>query len=337
MARPSEKRGFRYNQRSKEDLRERANMKGGDFDSIIKPKYKVYKPHDGKNVVRVLPPTWEGAKHYGFDVFVNYNIGVDNQSYLSLAKMKGEADPLAEARREAERSGDKDLAKALAPRMRIGMWVIDRVNEDEGPLLWLAPFTLDKAIANLSFDEDTKEVVFIDDPENGCDVRFYKEGTGLKTDYDASKIRILKPSPLHDDEGIQAEWLEYVQENPIPDCLQYYDYDHISAAFDGTVANKDKDAEEEKPRSRKSAVAADDDDVAPPHKRAAAPVVDDDDDTPPVRGRSRVTEPVDDDDAEAPPPRKRAAAADDDDDAPPARSSIRDRLQTRRSRIEAED
>ena len=315
MPRASEatKRSFRYQERPKESVRERANMKGGDFDVIIQPKYKVYSMRDGKNILRILPPTWDEAKHYGYDLYINYNIGVDNQKYLSLSKMKGEKDPIAEAKREAERDGDKKLAKELSPRQRIAMWVIDRQDEDEGPQIWMAPFTLDKAIANLSFDEDTKEVVFIDDPENGCDVRFYKEGVGLNTDYDASKIRIMKPSPLCQDEGLQNEWLEFVQAHPIPECLQFYDYDHIATAFDGQVHRKDEDAE-----------------GAPPRRQRAAPA----DDEPPFEP-TRTRKPMTNGDDDTPPPR-RARAAETSDDEPPARPSIRDRLQSRRSKIEEE-
>lgn len=339
MPRVSEsKRSFRYQERTKDDIKARANMRGGDFDSIINPKFKMFKIKDGKNIVRILPPTWDDPKHYGFDIYVNYNIGPDNQSYLSLAKMKGEKDPIAEAKREAERDGDKKLAKDLAPRQRILMWVVDRNAEDEGPLLWSAPFTLDKAIANLSFDEDTKEVVFIDDPEQGCDVRFYKEGTGLMTDYDASKIRILKPGPLSDDEGLQNEWLEFIQENPIPDCLQYYDYEHIATVFDGQV-HKPDDAEDETPPRRAKKPVADeenDEEDAPPPRRRAAPV-DEEDEAPAKPKRTRVVEPEDDEGDEAPPPRKRARAEPEEEDDPPAKTSIRDRLKARRGRIEETD
>ena len=364
MARVSEReeRGFKYRKRTKEQVRERANMRGGNFDSIIKPKFKMLKVRDGKNIIRILPPTWDDASHYGYDIWVNYGIGADNQSYLSLSKMKDEADPLAEARRAAEKDGDKELSKALQPRQRILMWVIDRNAEEEGPLLWAAPFTLDKAIVNLSLDEDTKEVVYIDDPDDGCDVRFYKEGSGLKTDYDASKIRILKPSPLHDDSGQAQDWLEFVQENPIPDCLQFYDYDHISTAFDGTARTEkkaDDDEDDIKPRSRGKAAADDNEDDKPaPRKRAA--VQDDDDDTekPVAHGKSKL---ADDDDEDKPAPRRSRAVVDDDEDVdddgvitkkemkprnrrsteddeePAEKPSIRDRIRGKRSRIDEDD
>ena len=141
---------FRYEKRSKDTLKERANMRGGNFDTIFKPKFKQWKPKDGKNRIRILPPTWKGAKHYGLDIFINYNIGADNQSYLSLDKHDRGPDPLAEARREAQKEGDNEYAKKLQPNQRILYWIIDRNDEEEGPLLWAAPFTFDKALSNLS-------------------------------------------------------------------------------------------------------------------------------------------------------------------------------------------
>jgi hypothetical protein len=244
-------RSFRYQSRSKEDWRERANMKGGQFDSYIKPAYKMYKVKDGKNLLRILPPTWPKAKHYGYDIYVNFGIGPDNQAYLSLSKMQGQADPIAEARQVAEAEGDETVVKALRPTYRVLMWVIDRNDEEEGPLLWPSPFTVDKAFINLARDQDTGAIVEIDHPEEGCDIRFYREGTGMTTKYDASKMRLMEAGPIADNEKQQAKWLQYIAENPVPDCLQFYDYDHINKVFSGT-APRPKD-EEPEPAPRKAA------------------------------------------------------------------------------------
>ena len=66
-------RSFQYQKRSKDDIKERANMRGSNFDRIFKPKYKQWKPKDGKNRIRILPPTWDKARHYGLDIFINYS------------------------------------------------------------------------------------------------------------------------------------------------------------------------------------------------------------------------------------------------------------------------
>jgi hypothetical protein len=244
----AKQRSFNYQPPGKEALRERANMRGGGFDSFIKQEYKTYKAKDGKNVIRILPPTWEGAKYYGYDIFVNYNVGADNQSYLSLSKMKNHKDPLAEARVIAERDGDDELAKQLRPTQRVLMWIIDRSATDEGPLLWAAPFSkVAKAFVNLAFDEDTGKVLYIDDPEEGNDVRFYKTGSQLSTDYDASKMKLLEASPLNDDAEAQQAWLDYIQDNPVPDCLQFYDYKHIASVFNGAPAKAEPEGRAEPP------------------------------------------------------------------------------------------
>lgn len=334
MARQSEERSFRYQRRPAENVRERANARGGSFDSIFKSKYKVLKVRDGKNLIRILPPTWDDAKHYGYDIWVNYGIGVDNQSYLSLSKMKGEKDPLAEARREAERSGDKDLVKALNPRQRIAMWAIDRQDEDEGPQIWAAPFSVDKALAGLCFDEDTREVIYIDDPDEGCDIRFYKEGQGLKTDYPVEKMRILKPSPISEDKGLAKEWLAYIQENPIPDTLQFYDYDHIATTFDGTARTEPTDGDERPIRSSPTSNAnggGEPEEASGRGRRTAVSTDDDEDETP---RSSRVRQSAVETEPEERP--RRSRLAEDEDEVPPARGSIRDRLRER-SRISEED
>jgi len=105
------KRSFNYQSRTREDIIERANASSSDFDDYIKKKYKKYKVRDGKNLIRILPPTWPKARHYGYEIHLHYGIGADNQSYLSLAKMKGERDPLAEAYLEADREGNEKLAR----------------------------------------------------------------------------------------------------------------------------------------------------------------------------------------------------------------------------------
>ncbi len=266
-SRKTEKRSFKYTRRSKESIRARASQKGGDYDTYINEEIKFYKPREGKNIIRILPPMWKDedgvdSEHYGYEIWCNYNVGPDKQSYLSLSKMKDEADPLAEALKEAQLDGDNKLAKALKPKMRVCIFVIDRLAEEEGPQLWAAPWTFDRDVAELCEDEDTKEVIYIDDPygvedDDGRDLRFYKTGSGLRTEYSPAKMKLLNVSPLHTDEDLMDEWLEYVTDNPIPDCLNFYDYEHIEASFGGQIGRMDDDDdddgdkdEDEKPRGR---------------------------------------------------------------------------------------
>lgn len=307
MASKPKARSFHYEKRSREDVKARANMRGGGFDSFIKPDFKRFKLKDGKNVVRILPATWEKPKHYGYDIWLNYGIGADNQTYLSLSKMEhedGDNDPLVEARREAQRENDEKTAKALQPRQRVLVWVIDRQEEEAGPQLWDIPFSVDKDFVNLCLDEDTKEVMYPDDPDEGHDLRFYKEGQGVGTKYPASRMKLLDASPLHEDADTQQEWLDYIKENPVPDCLQYYSAEEISAAFNGQVATRDDD-DEDRPR----------------------------------RSRSRDDDEDDNEEAEEKPRSKRSRDEDEEPDAEEEkpRQSIRERLAARRKTLKDED
>jgi len=233
---------FQYTRRDPSNIKERAKQQGGDFDSIFKPGTKLFKPRDGKNIIRILPPAWPDAEHYGYDIWLNYNIGIDNQSYLSLSKMKKERDPIVEARKQAERDGDKKLADSLEPKRRVLMYVVDRSNEQDGPQLWSAPWTVDKSFAALAFDEDTNELVMVDDPETGNDIKFVKEGQGQTTKYPAEQMRIFKPSRLSEDDRNMNEWLEFIVSNPIPNLLNFYTYDHISEVFSGHVAKSEDES-----------------------------------------------------------------------------------------------
>lgn len=348
----AKKRSFSSYTPSKDKLKSKA-AGGGSYDNYIKPQFKKYKIKDGKNLIRVLPPTWEDADYHALDIYVNYGIGPDNSSYLSLSKHGKGKDPISEARNEANREGDDEYAKKLQPRGRRLMWVIDRMDEDEGPQILDAPVTLDKHFANLSCgdeDEDSGGIINFVDPTEGRDIRFYREGKGKNAKYEGSQVRFLKPSPLSDDDEQLKEWMEFVKENPLPDCLQFYSYDHIAQMFDGSAPSRDDDDEEEKPRKRTRSTNDDDDADVKPRKKAKPPVDDDEDEDPPPRKKAKP--PFDDDDNEsdadsdgddddtdddddAKPVRARSKrAADDDDDEdedePKKGGSLREKIRSRR-------
>ena len=244
-SRSSSRGRFAYKARSKEQVKKRADQKGGDFDSLLKRDIPNFTPKEGDYTLRILPPTWEDADHYGYDVYVNYGIGPDDQAYLSLSKMYHERDPIDEERRKAEASGNNEYSKELTPTKRVAIWVIDRDKEEEGPKLWTMPWTVDRDVTNLCIDKRSGEVLQIDHPEEGFDVEFTRTGTGLRTKYIGLQIA-RRPSPLSDDENQMEEWLNFVLDHPIPDCFEKYDYDHIAEVFHGSKApSVDADEDDE--------------------------------------------------------------------------------------------
>lgn len=235
---------FQYQARSEEDRQKRATQSANDFDKILKDGVKMFKPNDGTNRIRILPPTWEGARHYGHDIYVHYGVGPDRQSYLCLNKMKGDPDPISEAREEARRDNDEKLAKELDAKKRVLIYLIDRDHEKEGVQAWAMPWTVDRDITTVSKDRSTGEVYNVDDPEEGYDIEFDKRGSKDRTEYTGIAVA-RRSTPLG-----RAEWLDYAMDNPLPEQLNFYDYDYIAKLFNGGGAQRDRDGGRDRDEDR---------------------------------------------------------------------------------------
>lgn len=235
---------FQYKARTPEQMAKRAHQSGGGSrDGFIAKDFELFSPKDGENKIRVLPPTWDDADHYGYEVHVHYQVGADNTAYACLQRMRAQPCPICEARKELDKAGDEDEAKALLPRKRVLMWVIDRDNEDKGPLLWSAPWTLDQDIAKQAFDDDGG-VLALDNPDEGYDVSFSRDQQGKNVPPKYTGVKIArKPSPLFDDDEAAAKALNYITEHPAPSCVVEHDYDTIATAFEGRADSK-KDKED---------------------------------------------------------------------------------------------
>src|SRR3990167_9112427 len=168
---------FEYQERTAEDMQNRQRSFSGR-DSYFSGKAKFFITKAGTNKIRILPPTWDGAKHYGLDIYVHYGIGPDNVGYLCLDRMQGEKCPLCEARAVADKEQDEELAKALRSTRRVAVYIIDRNAESEGPKMWAMPQTVDKEICAQAWDKETGEVYALDNPDEGYDVAFEVEGAG---------------------------------------------------------------------------------------------------------------------------------------------------------------
>lgn len=236
---------YEYRKRDADETRKRAESKGGDFDVYINRDIDTFKPNDKVNTIRILPPTWDDAKHYGLDVWVHYGIGADRQAYLCLHKMKGEQCPICEERAVATRKGDEDYAKELAPTRRVLVYVVDRDHEKDGVQAWAMPQSLDRDITKVSIDRRSGDVLPIDHPDEGYDIIFEREGQSTKTKYLGVQVD-RRDSRLGDD-----RWLEFAQENPLPNQLVYYSYDHIKSAFTGGGGGGSRDSRDERGRDER--------------------------------------------------------------------------------------
>ena len=223
---------YTYRNRSADDIKKRGDQGGNDFDSFVDSSVKMFKPSDGDNCIRILPPTWDDANHFGFDIFMHYDVGPDSQSYLCLHKMKGEDCPICEEREKASKEGDSEYADKLKPVKRIMVYLIDRNDEKTGLQAWSMPWTFDRDLCKLMVDKKTGELLPIDHPEEGYDVEFERKGKGTKTQYIGTAIA-RRSSELDNDEA-----LDEAVKMPLPDALTYYSYEHIQKEFSGSGGKK---------------------------------------------------------------------------------------------------
>lgn len=224
-------RKFKYKARSAAQVKKRATQGGGSRENFVKDGIKFFSPKPGENTIRILPPTWDGPdgeapESFGLEVYVHYGIGPDRSTYLCLDRMKREACPICEERARAEADGrDEEQVRSLRANKRVATFIIDRKSPEEGVKLWSMPWTVEKDISLASTDRDTGETLEIDNPDEGYDIHFNKEGEKTRTRY--SGITASRRASSLDNE----EWMDFVEENPIPQILQWFSYEHISGVF----------------------------------------------------------------------------------------------------------
>ena len=242
--------GFVYHRRAAADVEKRANQQGGAFESYIRDDITVYKVKEGTNILRILPPPSRDYEHFAIDVFTHFGVGVEKNTYLCLNKMLDKDCPVCEEHSRVLQSfggrqmsdADKEELRKYNAGKRSMMYVIDRNEEDKGPQVWPAPWTVDRDIGHHMQDRTTGEILWIDDPESGYDVDFSRQGTGLTTKYVGLQIA-RRATPLHRDESKVAQWLKFIVDNPLRDILVYREYERIHKALHQTMGGGAKPQE----------------------------------------------------------------------------------------------
>lgn len=238
---------FRGGSRTVEDVDRRSKQTGGNYDSFLTSDIPFFKPREGENAVRIMPPTWDDIEKWGkgweIQVYLHRNVGPDNATYLCLDKMLGKKCPVCEARRNAR---DEDEADALRAQWRALCYVIDRFSEKSGPQVWGLPLTLFREINSRSISKKTKGMILIDGDKDGYghDVEFTRTGTGLKTKYEGVSID-QEATPIADDVKVEDKWLDYIEDNSLPESLVYYDAEHIEKVLFGKSERRKKGGEDE--------------------------------------------------------------------------------------------
>jgi hypothetical protein len=316
------KGGFVYqgNKRTAADNSRKAKEGTRDYDRIIKQGIPMFKPKEGENCIRIMPGTW-GEPDWDYVFHSHFNIGPDDGQYLCPAKMNDEPCACCDAKLECT---DPEEADELSPRKGALCWIIDRDSEKTGPQVWAIPFTkVRNEILLRSTDKRSGEPILIDDPEEGYDIVFTREGTKKTTQYKGVEIS-RDPSPLCENEKTQAKWLDYITENSLPDILNFYPADYVEKVLMGKVAKKPADEEE----------GDEEQNPAPSRSTRRRPAAEEDEEQDPAPRSTRRRLPAADEEDEeqdpAPRTRRRLPAADEEEEDPAPRS-------TRRGRAPAEE
>lgn len=298
----TKKSGFVYKKRSVKDIKERAERKGsGLFDSIVKPGFDTWRPKEGSNLIRFLPPSWDDHKHYGYTIWVHSRIGASESTYLCPQKMLNKRCPVCEAANDERKHGDEEEAKKLLPKEQTAYYIIDRDDDNPHPKIYTVGWMQDREIVNQCYSDRTGKALFIDHPTEGYDITVKRTGKMLQTRY--SFVVDREQTPILDNEDEQEEMLEFIKENPIPSVLKYYDPAYLEKVIEGKV-DKDQDEDEEDEDDEKVTRAA-----AKRRKKIEEPEDEDEDgdedeededeeDEKPVRRRKVKEEPEDEEEDE---------------------------------------
>ena len=224
---------FIYRERSVDSLRARAERTNNKWDSIYKGGYEAWKPKQGDNLIRFLPPTWPNAEHYGYDIWVHGYVGPEQGSYLCLFKMQNKSCPICAIAQKAQLAGDEEEYKKNAVQPRVLTWILDRDGDEPNkPLLYQISRTQDTSILSLCEDRRNHSVIWIDNHDEGYDVAFQRMGSGLATRYIGYQIA-REPSPLSRDLRVQNGILDYIEQHPLPEVLQFYPAEYLQKAMLG--------------------------------------------------------------------------------------------------------
>jgi hypothetical protein len=257
---PRDRRDFDFRAPDYEDAVERAETRSM-FDNILKDA-KPLKPAVGANTVRILPALgWNPPKrYYGLSILSHNNIGPGRgRQYLCLNHPLSPHKycPICDYLGDRSNRVTQEEAQKMGVREQVMFYVINRAAESEGVMPWTVSNNAAAEISSQSVNRRTKSVLNIIHPDSGFDIDFLRIGTGLNTKYRGYQVA-RDESPIHDDLNKQNEWLDFVEDHPLPSILQFYSPEHIDKVMRGKASpnvydeEPDREADEAREARRSS-------------------------------------------------------------------------------------
>ena len=187
-----------------------------------------WKVTDKAHKVRLLPAhPDDNLNFYGLTVHIHTNVGVNNDQYLCLKRMKSSLCPICEQQAELWDT-EPEMAKDLYPQTRYLVWVVDLSlpTDKQEALIWSCPRTAMDDILGVSYKKATDEILNLADIDDGIAIYFDREKTPNTT---FSKYKNFQL----DDSSTEAKdaWLEGIL--PFNEVIEYASYEEIKNIFLG--------------------------------------------------------------------------------------------------------
>ena len=231
---------YEYRPRDPGEVRRRAERSSQSYDSIFKEGFDTYKPKVGDNTIRFLPPTWDDPKHYAYTIFVHNNVGPGRGGAYLCRKMIDKSCPICDAQMQAQRHGEEEDANQLRATERAAVYLLDRKENQPTPRLYNMPRSTDKDICALVYNKNRGTALYLDNPDEGFDVSFQREGNDKHTKYRAFQIDV-ESTPISDDTKTRDKIMTIVEENPIPTVLNFFSEEYLQGLLSGTVDDQRED------------------------------------------------------------------------------------------------
>ena len=239
------KRSWSYSAPSFDKVKERAEARGGNFDNPVIANIDMFKARQGDNYIRFLPIP--DSSEYGMDVWIHRRVGSRQSDYPCLKEMSPKKDKpcaICDAYDKAVQHGEGDEAKKLKAAHQHWVWILDRNGDEPNqPVLWRMSWTQNRDVSKVTMNKRNESVIGIADPDTGYDLSFVREGEGLRTRYSAYQVD-RDDTPITDDIKTYDQVLDYVEDNPLKDIINFYDNDYLTKIMSGTQEEPDQDLDD---------------------------------------------------------------------------------------------
>lgn len=191
---------------------------------------KFWKPKEGKNVIRILPP-WSDAETFYKEVPYHWNVTSDKKGFTcrSVIGKKCYICEVIQELSESSSPADQKRAQDLMATTRMLYNIVDMDNQSAGIQLYASGEKILQELLSHYVDTEWGNFTHY---RKGYDVIIHREGTGLSTKY---TLRLKRnPSPIADKRWLK-ELVDLDTVFPIPT------YKEQKAAYLGDLEEEEED------------------------------------------------------------------------------------------------